>query len=60
MNLILAGVAVPMILVGVVASRIVESDAIEYVLPKNNETLTLYTCTGFADTDRYIVVAKPL
>jgi len=38
----------------------VDPDAIEYVLPKDEETLTLYTCTGFADKDRYIVVAKPV
>lgn len=31
---------------------------IEYVLPKSEETLTLYTCTGFADSKRFIVVAK--
>ncbi len=33
---------------------------IDYVLPKNEETLTLYTCTGFLDSKRFIVVAKPL
>ncbi len=33
-------------------------NAVEYVLPQSEETLTLYTCTGFADTDRYIVIAK--
>jgi LPXTG-site transpeptidase (sortase) family protein len=29
-----------------------------YVLPKNEETLTLYTCSGFADSKRFIVTAK--
>ena len=29
------------------------------VLPKNEETLTLYTCTGFADSKRFIIVANP-
>lgn len=33
-------------------------DDIEYVLPTNEETLTLYTCTGFLDRQRYVVVAK--
>jgi len=31
---------------------------LSYVLPKNEETLTLYTCSGFADSKRLIVVAK--
>lgn len=33
-------------------------DDIEYVLSKSEEILTLYTCTGFADSKRFIVVAK--
>jgi sortase A len=33
---------------------------IDYVLPKEEETLTLYTCTGFADSKRFIVVAKKI
>lgn len=31
---------------------------LSYVLPKNEEVLTLYTCTGFADSKRLIVTAK--
>lgn len=37
---------------------IVKPNEIEYVLPKNREVLTLYTCTGFADSRRFIVVAN--
>lgn len=39
--------------------KTVSPKEISYVLQKNEETLTLYTCTGFADKDRYIVIAKP-
>ena len=34
-------------------------DDITHVLPKDEETLTLYTCTGFLDSKRYIIIAKP-
>jgi LPXTG-site transpeptidase (sortase) family protein len=30
-----------------------------YILPKDEEVLTLYTCTGLFDSQRYIVIAKP-
>lgn len=33
---------------------------IKYVLPGDDEKLTIYTCSGFADSKRFIVVAKPL
>jgi LPXTG-site transpeptidase (sortase) family protein len=36
----------------------VKPTELSYVLPKNEETLTLYTCTGFADSKRLVVVAK--
>ena len=36
----------------------VESDNLEYILPKDYEVLTMYTCTGFLDSKRFIVVAK--
>lgn len=36
----------------------VDSDNLEYILPKEEEVLTLYTCTGFLDSKRFIVVAK--
>ncbi len=35
----------------------VAPDKIDYVLPKNEEVLTLYTCSGFLDSKRYIVIA---
>lgn len=44
----------------IVESVVVDPDRIEYVLPKDEETLTLYTCTNFFDKDRHIVVAKPV
>jgi sortase A len=33
---------------------------IEYILPKDEETITLYTCTGLFDSQRYLVIAKPI
>jgi len=44
----------------VVENKVVSPKAIEYVLPKEKETLTIYTCTGFADSMRFIVIAEPL
>ena len=44
----------------VVKTVITTPDDIEYVLPKSEEILTLYTCTGFLDSKRLIVVAKRL
>lgn len=43
----------------VVKTDTVSPDNLEYILPKNGEVLTLYTCTGFLDSKRFIVVAKP-
>ncbi|OGM76420.1 hypothetical protein A2210_00225 [Candidatus Woesebacteria bacterium RIFOXYA1_FULL_40_18] len=37
----------------------VTPDKIDYVLPKSEEVLTLYTCTGLFDSKRFIVIAKP-
>lgn len=42
----------------VVKTVITTPDDIEYVLPKNEEILTLYTCTGLLDSKRHIVLAK--
>jgi len=36
----------------------VASDNLTYLLPTDEETLTIYTCVGFLDTKRLIVVAK--
>lgn len=33
---------------------------IQYILPKSEEILTLYTCTGLFDSQRFIVLARPL
>ncbi|MBP7842385.1 sortase [Candidatus Woesebacteria bacterium] len=38
----------------------VDPDQTEYLLPTNEETLTLYTCSGFLDKKRFIVQAKPI
>jgi len=32
----------------------------EVIMPTKNETLTLYTCTGFYDEKRLIVTALPV
>jgi len=37
----------------------VDPDQTEYLLPTTEETLTLYTCSGFLDKKRFIVQAKP-
>lgn len=42
----------------VVEIKEVGPDKIEYVLPKNEEVLTLYTCSGIFDSKRLVVVAK--
>jgi LPXTG-site transpeptidase (sortase) family protein len=36
----------------------VKPTELSYVMPKNEEILTLYTCSGFADSKRFIVTAK--
>jgi len=38
---------------------VVNPDAIDYVEPKDKETLTIYTCTGVFDSKRFIIVAYP-
>lgn len=42
----------------VVKTDTVNSDNLSYILPTSEETLTLYTCVGFLDNQRFIVVAK--
>lgn len=42
----------------VVKTDTVKADNLEYVTLKNEEVLTLYTCIGFFDSERFIVVAK--
>lgn len=36
----------------------VTPEEIEHVLPTDTEQLTIYTCSGFADTKRFIIKAK--
>jgi LPXTG-site transpeptidase (sortase) family protein len=38
----------------------VDPNNLEYILPKSEEVLTIYTCTGFLDSKRFVVVAKRL
>ncbi len=44
----------------VVETVLVTPGDISFVTPRNAETLTLYTCAGFADSKRFIVIAKPV
>lgn len=43
----------------VIETKLVDPNAIEVIAPTEDETLTLYTCSGFLDTKRLIVIAKP-
>lgn len=38
----------------------VNPDQTQYLLPTQEETLTLYTCSGFLDSKRFIVQAHPI
>jgi len=40
-------------------TAVVKPEEIDYVLPKDTEILTLYTCTGFMDSKRFVAVATP-
>lgn len=40
-------------------TKLVDPNQIETIAPTKDETLTLFTCSGFLDTKRLIVVAKP-
>ena len=44
----------------IVETTQVKPTDLEYVLPKEKEVLTLYTCDGFLDSKRYIVLAEPI
>lgn len=39
--------------------RVVGPSDVQYVLPTPDEKLTIYTCTGFFDSQRLIVIAAP-
>ena len=40
--------------------KTVSSNATDILLPTANDQLTIYTCTGFFDIQRLVVVAKPV
>jgi LPXTG-site transpeptidase (sortase) family protein len=42
----------------VLETKIVSPSQIEILLPAEEPILTLYTCTGFADSKRFVVAAK--
>lgn len=42
----------------VVKTDVVDPSNLTYILPTQEETLTIYTCVGFLDSKRLIVVAK--
>lgn len=44
----------------VVETKLVDPNQTEVIAPTADETLTLYTCSGFLDSKRLIVTAKPL
>lgn len=44
----------------VVNKATVKPDNLEFVLPKSEEVLTVYTCNGFLDTTRFVAIAKPI
>lgn len=44
----------------VTKTQTVKPEEVEVVLPTNHEELTLYTCTGFLDSLRFVVKAKPV
>ncbi len=44
----------------VVETHEVEPTEVKYLQPTEEETLTIYTCSGFWDRKRFIVIAKPV
>lgn len=44
----------------VIKTATVSPDQIDLLLPTAFETLTVYTCTGFFDSKRFVVVSKPI
>lgn len=40
-------------------TKIVSPNEVEVIQPTSDETLTLFTCSGFLDTKRLVVIAKP-
>jgi|SRR5579859_1457041 len=44
----------------VTQTQVVKPNQIDVVLPTKYEVLTLYTCTGFLDSQRFVIHAKPV
>jgi LPXTG-site transpeptidase (sortase) family protein len=44
----------------VVVTDIVKPDAVEIISPTDHEVLTIYTCTGFMDSERLVLKASPI
>jgi sortase A len=44
----------------VISIKVVNPDQIELLLPTQHEVLTIYTCTGFADSKRFVIQATPI
>lgn len=44
----------------VMSKKTVSPNDLSLIMPTNDETLTLYTCTGFLDSKRFVIVAKPI
>ncbi len=42
----------------IVETKLVNPDQLEVIAPTGDETLTLFTCSGFLDSKRYIAIAK--
>lgn len=42
----------------IVETKIVSPETVEVLAPTKEATLTLYTCTGFLDRERFVVIAK--
>jgi len=43
----------------VTETKLVDPNQVETIAPTKDETLTLFTCSGFLDSKRLVVVAKP-
>lgn len=43
----------------VIETKLVDTKDVEVIAPTKDETLTLFTCSGFLDSKRLIIVAKP-
>lgn len=44
----------------IISTQTVSPNQTEFIEPKTEEILTLYTCTGLFDSQRYVVIAVPI